>query len=318
MNRLGQTGFKIWCDNKVIHIGAGLYGAFMRLRDPTKKRSMWINQICINQNNITERDSQVQLMRDIYFTAVRVILWIGEKYLLTVKAFEITHKLSFLDKDTFSDAMELLESIRSGNISFDEILIREKQNQLDRVVDNAFPISSLVESNEQLDFPSRAEWVAFSDLFYRPVFEQVWIIQEICVANTVIIICGPYQINWPKVARVARILEYKSWFFTVPMLMGSTGEVLMRSLHNYHVVNMNSIRQGYMWSEIQNWPWSKILLRGCNFTVTNSRNHVFAFFGIAGTNSDERKKLLVPRYSDSVIAIFTKTMQGIISLENSI
>lgn len=36
---------------------------------------LWIDQICINQDDVVERDSQVAMMRDIYSSAVEVICW---------------------------------------------------------------------------------------------------------------------------------------------------------------------------------------------------------------------------------------------------
>lgn len=39
----------------------------------------WADQICIDQQNITERNQQVQLMGDIYSGAIQVLAWLGPK-----------------------------------------------------------------------------------------------------------------------------------------------------------------------------------------------------------------------------------------------
>jgi hypothetical protein len=39
---------------------------------------MWIDMVCINQNDIDEKESQIPLMRDIYSQARSVIIWINE------------------------------------------------------------------------------------------------------------------------------------------------------------------------------------------------------------------------------------------------
>jgi tetratricopeptide (TPR) repeat protein len=52
--------------------------ALLYLRSETKDRILWIDAICINQNSLSERNSQVQLMRDIYTNAQRTIIWLGE------------------------------------------------------------------------------------------------------------------------------------------------------------------------------------------------------------------------------------------------
>jgi hypothetical protein len=38
----------------------------------------WIDAICINQNNSSEKNHQVQMMRRIYSTAERTVIWLGE------------------------------------------------------------------------------------------------------------------------------------------------------------------------------------------------------------------------------------------------
>jgi hypothetical protein len=40
---------------------------------------LWIDAICINQADLDERKQQVQLMRDVYSGASRVVVWLREK-----------------------------------------------------------------------------------------------------------------------------------------------------------------------------------------------------------------------------------------------
>ena len=54
-----------------------LFKALQHLRLDTAPRVLWVDAICIDQDNIPERDAQVQLMGNIYRTAGRVIVWLG-------------------------------------------------------------------------------------------------------------------------------------------------------------------------------------------------------------------------------------------------
>ncbi|KAF2429673.1 heterokaryon incompatibility, partial [Tothia fuscella] len=38
---------------------------------------LWIDQICINQNNLAERNAQVTIMGDIYARSMTCLIWIG-------------------------------------------------------------------------------------------------------------------------------------------------------------------------------------------------------------------------------------------------
>lgn len=56
-----------------------LFAALRRLRDADLPRTVWIDAICINQNDLEERASQVQIMARIYAYAVSVTVWLGEE-----------------------------------------------------------------------------------------------------------------------------------------------------------------------------------------------------------------------------------------------
>ncbi|KAF3004767.1 hypothetical protein E8E13_001344 [Curvularia kusanoi] len=47
---------------------------------PYRPDLLWADAICINQADLSERGDQVQLMREIYSNAMRVIIWLGDSY----------------------------------------------------------------------------------------------------------------------------------------------------------------------------------------------------------------------------------------------
>jgi hypothetical protein len=56
------------------HIKPNLYKALERLRLKDKQRTIWVDAICINQEDLRERASQVLLMREIYANARQVLI----------------------------------------------------------------------------------------------------------------------------------------------------------------------------------------------------------------------------------------------------
>src|SRR6266566_2663695 len=52
--------------------------ALKYLRLPNETRTLWIDAICINQDNHDERNHQVQMMSRIYTRAKEVCIWLGE------------------------------------------------------------------------------------------------------------------------------------------------------------------------------------------------------------------------------------------------
>ncbi|KAF7882732.1 uncharacterized protein EAF02_006095 [Botrytis sinoallii] len=59
-------------------VRANLHFALSRLRDPILDRIIWIDAICINQEDLNERGHQVQLMAKIYSKASQAVIWLGE------------------------------------------------------------------------------------------------------------------------------------------------------------------------------------------------------------------------------------------------
>jgi len=60
-------------DGKELRTGHNLWLALTELRHPDEERTMWIDAICINQQDISERNHQVGLMSFIYSQAERVV-----------------------------------------------------------------------------------------------------------------------------------------------------------------------------------------------------------------------------------------------------
>ncbi|KXH25805.1 hypothetical protein CSIM01_07236 [Colletotrichum simmondsii] len=62
----------------VLPVTRNCANALRRLRFPNRWRDLWVDAICIDQDNEKERSHQVGLMQSIYATAVRVLVYLGE------------------------------------------------------------------------------------------------------------------------------------------------------------------------------------------------------------------------------------------------
>lgn len=59
-------------------VTVSLYTALLYLRRSQVPRVLWIDAICINQEDLAEKTHQVSMMRSIYSSAAGVLLWLGE------------------------------------------------------------------------------------------------------------------------------------------------------------------------------------------------------------------------------------------------
>ena len=75
-----------------ISVTKSLASALHALRDLTHPRTLWVDAICIDQNNLAEKAFQVPLMSLIYGRCSRTIIWLGECDKDSRKAFELVRK----------------------------------------------------------------------------------------------------------------------------------------------------------------------------------------------------------------------------------
>ncbi|KAK3718490.1 hypothetical protein LTR37_004994 [Vermiconidia calcicola] len=61
-----------------INITDNLFRALRRMRGHLLSRTLWIDAVCINQDDGSEKSSQVQMMGRIYKSATTVLVWLGE------------------------------------------------------------------------------------------------------------------------------------------------------------------------------------------------------------------------------------------------
>jgi hypothetical protein len=60
------------------YVSPDLVSALRALRHPRVDRYLWIDAVCINQENFLERNHQVEMMSDIYGKAEQVCIWLGD------------------------------------------------------------------------------------------------------------------------------------------------------------------------------------------------------------------------------------------------
>lgn len=137
-------------------VTSNLFHALKYLRCKDAERSVWIDALCIDQNNLEERRQQVGLMRFIYSQADNVIIWLGDATSTTDCA------MRFLGK---------AQSDVHPRSWFDERLKFSFQR-------------------DQL------EWKAVLSLFNKEYWRRVWIIQETAVAKHLSVACGQYELSW--------------------------------------------------------------------------------------------------------------------------
>jgi hypothetical protein len=104
--RMGHKRQSISIDEHDLPVTVNLHAALSRLRDHPFERIIWVDAICINQENPEEREQQVQLMAKIYSKAHHVIVWLGEEARDTEGALE-NIRLAAIEESTGRSKKEM-------------------------------------------------------------------------------------------------------------------------------------------------------------------------------------------------------------------
>ncbi|RDW59215.1 hypothetical protein BP5796_12139 [Coleophoma crateriformis] len=148
-----------------------------------KARTLWVDAICINQDLISERNSQVQMMRTIYHHAARVVIFLSG----------IEARLDVLEGHA------LIRKIHESVIHRSPTLAsRKRPYSLRTQVRRANVLLSELPS---LQSPA---WDQLALLFSQSWFNRVWVIQEVSEASLAVIVYGGLSLDWFVVEIVAQ------------------------------------------------------------------------------------------------------------------
>lgn len=100
----GEKTHEISIRNCSLRVTANVHTALLRLRDRSFERIVWVDAICINQEDREERKQQVQSMAMIYSMASRVIVWLGEADAYSDDALVEIHKAA--DEQPINNSQE--------------------------------------------------------------------------------------------------------------------------------------------------------------------------------------------------------------------
>jgi len=65
-------------DKHNLPVTVNLHRALSRLRHRFLERILWVDAVCINQKDASEKMQQIQIMAKIYALASRVVVWLGD------------------------------------------------------------------------------------------------------------------------------------------------------------------------------------------------------------------------------------------------
>lgn len=151
----------IECDRASLAVTSNVQIVLPYLLQRYGNHYVWIDGVCINQDNVEEKNLQIPLMRTIYSKAVAVVVWLG-----------------------VGDAI-IHEAIKEVPVMLPKISKFDGRLGLDdtRLSSQGLPVSS------------SSVWCGIHDLLSKSWFSRVWVFQEAVLSKRLEILCGDHVIE---------------------------------------------------------------------------------------------------------------------------
>ncbi|KAH7320748.1 heterokaryon incompatibility protein-domain-containing protein [Stachybotrys elegans] len=161
----------------IIQINKNLMRALKDIRHKRKPRAMWVDMICINQEDVSERGHQVSFMADVYREARRVVIWLDEPIIPSSAPFKALSRFqrSIYEVKSESGMREKLGS-----------LFRRKVHLLDHEEQFWLPVIKVL---------SNAYW------------RRLWVQQEVYLARKVDCFCRADKVSGEGLLRFVTSLK---------------------------------------------------------------------------------------------------------------
>ncbi|KAH8659241.1 heterokaryon incompatibility protein-domain-containing protein [Tricladium varicosporioides] len=208
----------IFCDGKLLKITVNLYDALLAIRriprdvgypdiaERERADYLWIDAICINQNDIAERNAQVAIMDQIYREAKITIIWLGRDDVFTRPATQVFQAISQIPDEVIL-SMKHQNGIQLGSRDYASLGIRKIEEM---------------------------EWLSVYAFLNRSWFRRAWVLQELALSHQICVLTGLLMMNWAPIVTSCRTLELSKWYGTI----AHTAECVMEGRSRSATVSM--------------------------------------------------------------------------------
>ena len=291
----GDTSCKttLICQDQIVHITRSLHEVLLRLRPGpgSASRFLWVDALCINQEDIAERCQQVRIMKQVYTNSSRVMIWLGSDLSGDVKAAFV------LAEQIAKACCQVLQvDINVTN----EVNIRE---MLDRTGSKVEPLVSF----------DAGSWKALQKLFARAWFQRVWVIQEAHAARAgeARALLGDLEIDFDIISVAACWID---WLDANRGQITPTNVIVSQGIYNtvQGVSNAVIMRGSY----IDTILFQRLIHQARIFKSTDPRDKVYALLGFSG--SQGVASMIVPSYAKSVVEVYTDVAKALLQLPRGI
>ncbi|KAL1597237.1 hypothetical protein SLS60_008819 [Paraconiothyrium brasiliense] len=274
-----DTSYFLDIDGIIMEITPNLHHALQALRPRQRPRVLWVDAVCINQNDNRDKETQICMMEEIYRSANHVAVYLGEPANVSVTLF------SFLNRDL------------------------HEENSADKAFENL--------GRGESDIRQLLE--AFIHFCHLPWWNRIWVQQEYGLAQTnPNLHLGHSSIHVSALLRDWRMLQGKIATHLVPFAgdfkldldVQISWQPIMRQI--LHVYGVLTLRSAHNRPEYPHLWLPRGVLKKVNLRCTNPRDRIY---GMRPFLDPVAQAVFTPNYSEPVGTAFHKLATWILAID---
>ncbi|KAH7361169.1 heterokaryon incompatibility protein-domain-containing protein [Pyrenochaeta sp. MPI-SDFR-AT-0127] len=192
----------IRCDSKALNIGENLFDCLFQIEQlrhstnepPDDVSCLWVDAVCINQDDMDERRSQVAMMQRIYVQSTGVMIWLGRHDKSSIRATSLISMISEISETS---------SFQNTQYTPDQVWVPRQPN--DEEFFSAAGIACF----------SLSDWGALGRFFSRAWFHRVWTVQEMVMGQSrsrdPAVICGETVFSLQDIGCFIELAFTRGW-----------------------------------------------------------------------------------------------------------
>ena len=279
-------------DGIEFNVFATLATALSNYSEPENSTQWWVDQLCINQADSSEREYQVSLMGEIYASAYAVVVWLGDVGGEGQAAAQWA-------ADLVTCAQDAREQIGKPYWGTDEST---------RVVSSA--VTKYINDRPMLDPDLCLAWIK------ARWFQRAWTIQETASSKVVMLHWQTggnsiQQLVWEQFTLVYMALEAA---VASAIFVPSEEQLRLDQAHCIGTAissasNMRDLVKNFRLQDLDQLQWEHVLNRSRAQGCSDARDHVYSMFNLVDPGQRTRLK---PDYTCPANVTFGRAVQAIV------